>query len=220
MLAVGQGGVDSITKDIATTMPDPNACDDSTPLGFIASCSEKTWILIPATGALMVGASAGAGDWWTSGSTVPTERPCLFNDTYTFKFSSEGDYTFNDQGDFYAEDYEGDPTYSCRESSTYPSAQANWASGSFNYAIIEGTGTKSLGQLKVIGAGAHIGLQKPVNDNEVYESSTTSVTYDIWSMNQGITDALGTYDKLVLTFHYANWSPTEGWWTYTLISMQ
>lgn len=221
MLVVGSGGIDSITKNVTTTQPDPNACSPATARGFIASCTEKTWKLKPAAGALWVSQFAGgAGSWWQSGDGDVTARPCTFNDTYTFKFNKSGDYIFDDKGDFYAEDYTGDPQWSCRQSSTYPANQANWASGNFKYAIIDGAGVKGLGQLKVIGTGAHIGLQKPINNNEVFTSSTTSVTYDIWSMTENKTDALGTYDELVLTFHYGSWSATEGWWTYTLVSMK
>jgi hypothetical protein len=220
MLVVGSGGIDSLTKSVTTTQPDGNACSSANALGFIASCTQKTWKLKPAAGTLWVSQFAGgAGSWWQSGDGDVTARPCTFNDTYTFKFNSSGDYIFDDGGDFYAEDYSGDPTWSCRASSTYPANQANWASGNFKYAIITGAGVKGLGQLKVIGTGAHIGLNKPINNNEVTNSSTTSVTYDIWSMTLNKTDALGTYDELVLTFHYGSWSATEGWWTYTLYSL-
>jgi hypothetical protein len=220
MLVVGQGGIDSVSKTITTTQPDPNACSSTTALGFLASCTQKTWKLKPAAGTLWVSQFAGGvGNWWQSGDGDVTARPCTFNDTYTFKFNRSGDYIYDDGGDFYAEDYSGEPSWSCRASSSYPTNQANWASGNFKYAVIAGTGVKGLGQLKVIGTGAHIGLNKPINGNEVSNSSTTAITYDIWSMQSNITDALGTYDQLVLTFHYGSWSATEGWWTFTLISL-
>jgi hypothetical protein len=220
MLVVGNGGIDSVSKNVTTTQPDGNACSSAKALGFLASCTQKTWKLKPAAGAIWVSQFAGGdGSWWMNGDGDVTGRACMFNDSYTFKFNKAGDFIFNDQGDFYAEDYSGDPQWSCRASTTYPANQANWASGNFKYAIIEGTGVKGLGQLKVIGTGAHIALQKPINNNEVFTSSTTAITYDIWSMTANKTDALGTYDELVLTFHYGSWSPTEGWWTYTLYSL-
>jgi hypothetical protein len=84
--------------------------------------------------------------------------------------------------------------------------------------IIPGAGAKGLGQIKLIGSGAHFALQKPINGTDAPNVVTaTSVTYDIWSM-QHITDISGTYDLLTVTLHYGNWSPTEGWWTYTLRS--
>jgi PKD repeat protein len=220
MMVVGNGGLDSLTKTVTTTQPDANACSSSTALGFLASCTQKTWKLKPTAGTLWVSQFAGGeGNWWQSGDGDVTARPCTFNDTYTFKFNKAGDFIYNDGGDFYAEDYSGDPAWSCRASSTYPANQANWASGNFKYALIAGGGVKGLGQIKVIGTGAHIGLNKPINNNEVSTSSTTAITYDIWSMQSNITDALGTYDQLVITFHYGSWSATEGWWTFTLISM-
>ena len=220
MLMVSSGGVDSLTKTVTTTAPDADACSSTKALGFIASCTQKTWKLKPAVGSLWVSQFAGGdGSWWASGAGDVTARPCTFNDSYTFKFTKSGDYVYDDGGDFYAEDYSGDPSWGCRASSTYPANQANWASGNFKYTVIPGGGVKGLGQLKVLGTGAHIGLNKPINNNEVTNSSTTAITYDIWSMRTNVTDALGTYDELVLTFHYASWSATEGWWTFTLYSL-
>jgi hypothetical protein len=217
MIAVGAGGLDSISKTVTTTLADPNACSSSTPLGFLASCTQKTWKLNPAAGAVGCGQWSGDRGWWANGAGDVTGRACTFNDTYTFKFNAAGDFVYDDQGDFYAEDYEGDPTWTCRASSTYPANQKKWASGSFKYVVIPNAGVKGLGQIKVIGEGAHLVLQKPINNNEVTNSSTTSIIYDIWEMKH-VSDATGTYDLLTLTFHYGNWSPTEGWWTYTLRS--
>jgi PKD repeat protein len=218
MIAVGAGGLDSISKNITTTVADPAACSSTTALGFLASCTQKTWRLNPAPGAVGCGQWAGDQGWWANGTGDVTGRSCIFNDEYTFKFNAAGDFIFDDKGDFYAEDYSGDPTWSCRASSSYPANQQGWKSGNFKYVVIPNAGAKGLGQIKVIGTGAHLGLQKPINNNEVTNSSTTSVTYDIWSMQKGVTDATGTYDLLTLTFHYGNWSATEGWWTYRLRS--
>lgn len=220
LLVSANGGIDSITKTITTTAADPQACDPSTAQGFISSCTEKTWKLNPAPNALWVTQFMGGtgANWWGNGMGEVTGRPCVFNDSYTFKFNATGDYIFDDKGDFYAEDYSGEPKWSCRESSTYPVAQKPWASGNFKYVVIPGGGVKGLGQLKVIGLGAHIGLQKPINNNETPNGVTaTSITYDIWDMKH-VSDNTGTYDLLTLTFHYGGWSATEGWWTYTLRS--
>ncbi len=64
-----------------------------------------------------------------------------------------------------------------------PRDQATWASGNFKFAVIPGVGVKRIRQLKVIGSGAHIGLQKVTNAGEITSGVTaTSITYDIWSM--------------------------------------
>jgi hypothetical protein len=219
MLVVGSGGIDSLSKTVTTTQPDPNACDPSTPMGFIASCTQKTWKLNPDAGAFKVGQYAGDGGWWSSGSGEVSGRPCLFNDEYTFKFNKAGDFIY-DQGDFWTDGGTDWPASAgCYDDSQYSSGQQAWGSGNFHYVIIPGAGVKGLGQLKVIGFGAHLALQKPINGNDASNVVTaTSVTYDIWSMQSDLTDATGTYDLLTVTLHYGNWSPTDGWWTYTFIS--
>ncbi len=219
LLVAGAGGMDSISKTVTTTKADPTACDASKPLGFIASCTQKTWKMNPAPGAFKVGQFAGDGGWWSSGAQEVIDRPCAFNDTYTFKFNASGDFVFDDQGDFYSDGYIGiSPTSSCQTANQYTTAQKLWGSGNFKFVVIPGTGVKGLGQLKVIGVGAHIGIQKAINNNETANGPTaTSVTYDIWSMEH-VNDPNGAYDLLTLTIHYGNWSATEGWWTYTLRS--
>ena len=107
MYAAGQGGIDSVTKSFTTTEPNPAGCDPTKPLGFIASCTQKTWKLNPAPGAMMVGQNPDDGGWWTSGAgevTGPTSRPCMFNDEYTFTYDKAGDFVYNDNGDFYSDD--------------------------------------------------------------------------------------------------------------------
>jgi hypothetical protein len=143
----------------------------------------------------------------------------MFNDEYTFKFNKAGDFIFNDHGDFWTDGGAIMATAGCFSSSQYSAAQQAWGSGSFHYVIIPGAGAKGLGQIKLIGSGAHFALQKPINGNDAPNVVTaTSVTYDIWSMQHNVTDLSGTYDLLTVTLHYGNWSPTDGWWTYTLRS--
>ena len=219
MLVAGAGGIDSITKTITTTSPDPNACATTTPLGFLASCTSKTWKMNPAAGSIQCGQFAGGGEWWSIGAADVALRPCFYNDTYTFTFNKAGTFVYDDKGDFYSDNYIGNsPSTTCQLSSQYTAAQAAWGSGNFKYAIISGTGVKGLGQIKLIGVGAHFGVPKSVNGNEMPSGPTaTSVTYDIWSMTH-VSDASGTYDLLTVTIHYGNWSPTDGWWTFTLRS--
>ncbi|NWJ50217.1 MAG: hypothetical protein HXX14_05085 [Bacteroidetes bacterium] len=217
LLVAGSGGLDSISKTVTTTKADPTACSSTNPLGFLASCTQKTWKMNPAPGAFKVGQFAGGGEWWSSGAQEVIDRYCAFNDTYTFKFNASGDFMFDDKGDFFSDGYIGiNPTTTCQTVNQYTTAQKPWGSGNFKYAVIPGGGIKGLGQIKVIGVGAHIGIPKAINNNETPNGATaTSVTYDIWSM-QHVTDPNGDYDLLMLTLHYGNWSATEGWWTFTL----
>jgi hypothetical protein len=219
MLVAGAGGIDTITKAVTTTQPDPNACAQTTPLGFLASCTSKVWKMNPAAGSIKCGQFAGGGEWWSSGTAEVTSRPCFFNDTWTFTFNKVGDLAYDDKGDFYSDGYGGvTPSNSCQASTQYTTAQKAWGTGNFKYAVIAGAGVKGLGQIKLIGLGAHFGVPKSVNGNEMPTGPTaTSVTYDIWSMTH-VSDASGTYDLLMVTLHYGNWSATEGWWTFTLRS--
>ena len=102
--------------------------------------------------------------------------------------------------------------------SNYAANQAAWGSGNFHYVVIPGGGIKGLGQLKVVGFGAHLVMQRPINGTDAFTYVTAnSVTYDIWHMTLDSIDVdLNHYDFLTVTFHYGNWNPTQGWWTYTL----
>jgi PKD repeat protein len=219
LLVAGAGGLDSITKTVTTTKADPTACSSTNPLGFIASCTQRSWTMNPAPGAFKCGQFAGGGEWWSSGAQEVLDRSCAFNDTYTFKFNAAGDFVFDDKGDFFSDGYIGiNPTTTCQTVNQYTTAQKPWGSGNFKFTVLPGAGVKGLGQLVVVGVGAHIGIPKAINGNETPNGATaTSVTYDIWSM-QHVTDPKGDYDLLMLTLHYGNWSATEGWWTFTLRS--
>lgn len=211
--AASQGGMASITKEVTIAQNDPTACNPDRALGFIAGCAEKTWRLNPAAGALKVGPGADDGSWWSSGDGDVNERVCDFNDEYTFAFNPEGTFTFDNQGDFYADGYLGNRTFGCEPSSNLSGNQANWDSGSFNFSVINGAGVNGLGQLRVIGTGAHIGVRKAHNGGEDESGPTGNViTYDIIEMTQNV-DGQG-YDLLKIGVNIGG----DGWWTYTLRS--
>ncbi|MGA1976781.1 MAG: hypothetical protein ABSG89_02880 [Bacteroidales bacterium] len=230
MLAVGAGGVDSASTQVTTTVPDPAGCDPSKPLGFIASCTQKTWKVNPAAGAFIVSQFPGGnGYWWGNGTSDITGRSACFNDEYTFKYDRAGDFVFNDQGDWFNDgSYPGSPGGN-NSDNLYTAKQAAWGSGNFNYSVSSGTGIMKLGQLKVMGFGAHLVLQAPINGSDTAKYVTaSSVTYDIWNMKKDTTDATGTYDLLTLTIQYCascgtgsyngNSNFPAGWWTYVLRS--
>ena len=219
MLISGKGGLDSLSQNVTTTQADPTACNPNTPLGFIASCTQKTWKFNPVAGALAVSQyAANVNDWWQNGAADVAPRSCFFNDTYTFSFNASGDFVYDDGGDFFGDGYMGDNTSTCQPDANFTAGQKPWGSGHFHYAVIPTGGVKGLGQLKVIGLGAHIGIPKAINGTDAFAYATaSSVTYDIWSMEH-VSDNTGTYDLLTLTFHYGNWSATDGWWTYQLRS--
>ena len=210
LFVFGQSGIDSASQDINVVASDPTACV-GTALGFIASCTSKKWKLDPDAGAYKVGPGPNDGSWWTSGLGEVAGRSCEFNDEYTFEFSAASTFTYDNKGDFYGDGYLGNNTNSCQPSANYTAVQAPWGSGTFTYTFTQGAGVNGLGQLKVTGLGAHIGLQKVRNGAEVTTSPATSITYDVLAATH---DVPGNYD--LLTLGVAIGAP--GWWTFRLRS--
>lgn len=213
MTAAGRGGTSTVTKEISISQSDPTACDPSKALGFIAGCTSKKWKLNPDAGTYKVGPGPDNGSWWSSGAGDVTGRSCEFNDEYTFSFNAEGTFVYDNKGDYYADGYIGASTFGCEPNSNLSGAQAAWASGNFNFTVIEGAGVRGLGQLRVIGTGAHIGLQKVHNGGETTSGPVgNSITYDILERVQ---NAGGQgYDLLKLGTNIGG----DGWWTFTLRS--
>jgi PKD repeat protein len=210
LIAAGNGGLDSITKTVAVTRNDPGACN-GTAIGFLTGCGTKTWKLNPAAGAYKVGPSGpDDGSWWASTAGDVPGRSCEFNDTYTFTFSASGEFAYDNKGDFYPDGYLGDNGYACESNTQFTSVQQPWGSGNFRFAVLPG-GIRNLGQLKLIGLGAHVGLQKVNNGGEITSGPVNAITYDIVSMTH---DAAGNYDILKLAIYM----PSNYWWTFTLRS--
>ncbi len=210
LYVTGSGGLDSTTKQVVIAQSDPTACN-GTQLGFITSCYQKTWKLDPEAGAYKVGPNApDDGSWWTSPATEVNARSCEFNDEYIFSFNSDQTFVYDNKGDFYGDGYLGDNSGTCQPSSNYTPTQAPWGSGTFKYSFAPNAGVNKLGQLTVIGLGAHIGLQKVRNGGENTSEPATSVTYDVIAETH--VDA-GNYDLLTLGVYLG-----YGWWTFHLRS--
>ncbi len=211
LYVVAHGGIDSITQSVTIAQNDTIACIGTT-LGFLAGCSSKTWKLNPVAGAYQVGPSGpGDGSWWSSGISDVTDRACEFNDTYRFSFNGAGTFVYNNGGDFFDDGYMGLKLGACEPNTNFPAAQLPWSSGTFKYIFIDGGGVKGLGQIKLVGLGAHIGLQKVTNDAETSGGPVaTSVTYDISAMSH---DPAG-YDLMELAVHTGGFE----WWTFKLRS--
>jgi hypothetical protein len=210
LIAAGQGGLDSVSKNVTIARNDPNACN-GTAIGFLTGCGTKTWKLNPAGGAYKVGPSGpDDGSWWASTAGDVTGRSCEFNDTYTFTFSAQGEFVYDNKGDFYPDGYLGDNGNACESNSQFTSVQQPWGSGNFHFAVLPG-GVRNLGQLRLIGLGAHIGLQKVNNGGEIPSGPVNAITYDIVSMTH---DDAGNYDILKVAIYM----PSNYWWTFTLRS--
>lgn len=206
----GQSGIDSASQVINVTANDPTACQ-GTQLGFITSCTSKKWKLDPAAAAYKVGPGPNDGSWWSNSFGDVATRSCEFNDEYTFVFSAARTFAYDNKGDFYGDGYLGNNSSTCQPSSNYTPIQAPWGTGNFTYSFTPNAGINGLGQLTVIGLGAHIGLQKVRNGGEVTTSPATSITYDVLAATH---DVAGNYDLLTLGVNIGG----PGWWTFRLRS--
>ena len=216
LVADGAGGVDSVTKQVTINQNDPTACD-GTVIGFLTGCGSKVWMLAPIAGAEGVGPNMGNVSWWGNGATEPTgDRVCDWDDTWTFDFNAKQTLEYDNKGTFYSNGAEGNQglsgQYVCDVNSDLPANQAAWASGNFSYQIVPNAGVNNLGQITLVGTGAHIGLPEEANNKVLSSASVSSVTYDIVSMTP---DGGGTgHDQLVIGLD------TGGgvYWTWTLWS--
>jgi len=179
--------------------------------GYIAGCTQKTWMLDPVAGGEGIGPAPNNITWWGNGAGEPTgDRVCDFNDTYTFSFNAVGTFVYNNQGDFYTENYLGNANNDCDVNADLSVVDQPWASGTFNYEYIPNAGSNpSLGQLKVVGLGAHIGLPRVENGSDLStDLPVNAVTYDIVDT---ATDASG-HQLMSLSIN-----GTGGdWWTWVL----
>jgi PKD repeat protein len=212
LLVAAQGGLDSLTKQVTINQSDPNACDPANAIGFIAGCTQKTWKLNPDAGAYKVGPGADNGNWWSSGAGEVGGRACEFNDEYTFSFNAAGTFVYDNKGDFYGDGYIGNGN-GCQPNSNMNATQAPWGSATSKFTVIENAGVRGLGQLKVVGLGAHIGLQKVHNGGETTSGPIgTSITYDI--LERTINAGGSGHDILKVGTNIGG----DGWWTFTLRS--
>jgi hypothetical protein len=216
LLADGQGGIDSVTKQVTINQNDPNACN-GTVIGFLTGCGAKNWMLAPIGAAEGVGPAMGNTSWWGNGASEPTgDRSCDWDDIWTFNFNAQQTMVYNNNGTFYTNGAEGNEglsgAYTCDVNSDLPANQAAWASGNFTYQIVPNAGVNGLGQITLVGVGAHIGLPEEANNAVLTSASVSSVTYDIVSMTP---DGGGAgHDQLVLGIDAGG----GVYWTWTLWS--
>lgn len=205
------GGLDSATQQVTINNNNPTACAEGVQ-GFLSSCTSKSWSLDPIASGEMIGPSAGSDAWWGNGATEPTgDRICDFNDVWTFEFNPAYTMVYNNQGDYYTENYLGNENNDCDVNADLTPATAAWASGTFSYQWIPGKGSNpALGQLKVIGLGAHIGLARVQNGSDLStDLPVNSVTYDILD-----TATVSGHSILTISIN-----GTGGdWWTWVLRS--
>lgn len=180
---------DSETDAVSQTVTIANT---DAALGIIAGTSSKTWKLLRTVSEgrwpLEVGPFDRSSVWWAlaRGNQDMLNRPCTMNDE--FIFARNGAYTYNSNGDFWAEGGVFEPANLCQ--ATTP-ANLTGPGGTDLSAFGDGVHSFTLGsnQLTVSGLGAFVGLQKIGTDAEV-SVPQTSVTLDIEKLSEGTTDTL------------------------------
>jgi hypothetical protein len=212
-MVAGQGGIDSVSQQVTINQNDPEACQTGAQ-GFISGCTTKTWKLNPAAGAEGVGPAAGNISYFgNAANEVTGDRICDFNDTYTFVFGPVLKFTFDNMGDFLSESYLGKANGACDVNADLTPTEAPWADSNHTYSVSNTGGVMGLGQLTVIGLGAHIGLARVTNGADIETAPVNSITYDVFSM----THDPGGFDLLVLVINDGSAS-SPLWWTWTLRS--
>lgn len=198
-----QGGHDVATGTVEIFRDAPLVCEGAAE--FLTDCESRTWKMAPIAGCLWVGPVDGSQTWWFLPASGPVDRPCLFNDEWTF--TKEAKMIYNANGDIWAETYMGVAADGCQPESFLTGAKADWASGEHDFEVIPNAGVAGLGQLKLIGSGAYIGLPKATNQGEV-SAPVSEITYDILSMSD---DGTARYMEIEVNFG-------GGLWRFTISS--
>lgn len=186
-------------------------------LAILAGTSSKSWKLLRSISLgrwpLEVGPFDRSVVWWALGRDNDDiiKRPCTMNDE--FIFNVDGTYTYNSNGDFWAEGGVFEPANDC-----FATTPANLVGpgGIDQSAFGDGVHTFSLGsgQLTVTGLGAFIALPKIGTDAEV-SVPQTFVQYDLVKLSEGTTDTL------ILESNYKFGGNTSGnddaYWRITLV---
>ncbi len=147
-------------------------------------------------GAASVGPSPESSEWWASTSANgagPAERACWFDDVY--EFGADGSFRNVQGAETWIETWQGAAAEGCGP----PVAPHDGSNGAI-FQLDEDAGT-----LMLTGRGAHLGLAKAVNGQELASIGDTpeSVTYTVATLDG---------DNLTVTIEAA----TGVWWTFRL----
>lgn len=159
-------------------------------------------------GAASVGPSAGSAEWWSSTSANgagPMERACWFDDV--FDFGSDGSFMNMMGSETWLEAWQGAAADGC---GTPVSPHDGSARAIFEYDAAGST-------LTLHGRGAHLGLAKAVNGQELSNPADApdSITYQVMTLDgDSMTVTLETAPGVWWTFNLARVSnsPLAGNW--------
>jgi PKD repeat protein len=181
------------TTDVSSqtlTISDPDA-----ELTKLVGAGSKTWKLLrvvaPGRWPLEVGPITKDQVWWAQGrdNDEIANRPCIMNDEFTF--GRDGSFTYNSNGDFWAEGGVFLTANLCQETNA---TNLQGENGVDNSAFGDGVHTYVLNNgvkqtIEVKGLGAYIGLPKIGTDAEV-KVPQQSVVYDVIKLTDGAVDTL------------------------------
>jgi PKD repeat protein len=176
----------------SSKMKEITVADPQLEVRKLTGATSKTWKLVRENDGgfpMEVGPQNRSTIYWSLGGATPSaERPCVFNDEYTF--SLDGTFTYETKGDVFADAGEFGPWSDEIGSVCIDSDDANfvgkddadltaWNDGvhSFEYDV-------AAGKLTVTGLGAFIGLQKVATNAEVL-TPQESVTYNVVKLTDG-----------------------------------
>lgn len=182
-------------------------------LDVLTGGDSKSWTLNPDAGALAVGPAKGSAEWFAnSADEVTGIRSCWFNDEYIF--SADGSYSYNANGDIYAEGYMGVDSDGCIPEGDLPADAQAWGSGDHMFTFNPASGDQPA-TITVSGTGAFIALPKAFNGGEYTAAPPTedSVTYEVLSY-----EVAGGKEVLVLTIDISEGQTGGAYWTFTLTS--
>lgn len=198
-----QGGMATVEGQVEILQDAQLPCEGT--IEFLTSCTSREWTLKPAAGSLWVGPPDGSQTWWAIGPTAATDRPCAYNDTWTFH--EDGTMEYNTNGDIWAEAFMGVAADGCQPESFLTGALEDWQSGTHAWEMVPGNGGPD--QIKLTGLGAFIGLQKATNGFETTVPVAENI-YDILWMDEDATTGERSMEIEI------NWG--SGLWRFTLVS--
>ena len=171
---------------------------------------EGTWRMLPEAGALGVGPTQGAINWWSNSTDDVNVRSCFFDDTFVF---NGGNFSNVVGSDTWLEPWQGVDPEACGA----PIAPHNGSSPA-TYVYDESAGT-----LTVSGLGAYVGLAKAHNGGEDGLPTDNTITYLVESLDANnmvldIEAGSGVWWRFRLTKDAVETTPVDGTWIVTPVA--
>lgn len=138
----------------------------------VSSPIDGTWKVAAEAGSLMVGPSAGSGEWWSIDAVGVTDRACYYDDEYVFNVGGSFENKLGTES--WIEKWQGGS-----DSCGVPIAPHDGSvSSTFTYDATANT-------IKLDGKGAFLGLAKVNNTGELSSSTDApdSITYNVTLSN-------------------------------------